>query len=352
MKKALVVLMLAVMVLVLMMFARAESEEVKETDCIFLSSLHHTTRGMAYWYDKKNGGLETLTGIPYGSSKLDCLNCHVASCDTCHKTGTGKSTAYSAKAAKNQEVCLHCHKRERAMMKIDKDSNHTDVHVSRQMQCMDCHTAREVHGDGTEYNSMKQPGVLDARCENCHVSLKKISSHVIHRDKLSCNACHVRHVVSCSNCHIETLVKEGRRVDIKLTDWVFLMNYNGQVTSATMQTFVAPGSKPFLMFAPQNSHSIMKEGRKCVDCHGTETVKQVRQGAVNLTWFENGKLQHLKGVIPVADGVTYNSVYQDYKEGKWIPIENPPKPMLHYAGYGTPLSEQQMRKLAMPLGRK
>jgi hypothetical protein len=352
MKKALVIFIPAVIVLVLTMFAKADSEEVKKDDCFFLSSLHYSTRGMAYWYDKNNGGLETLTGIPYASSKLDCLNCHVSSCDSCHKTGTEKKFTYSMKAAGNQEICLRCHKREKTMMKIDKDADHTDVHVSRQMQCMDCHTTREVHGDGTEYNSMKQQGVLDAKCENCHKSLKASTSHTIHRDKLACNACHVRHVVSCSNCHIETLVNERKRVDIKLSDWVFLMNYNGQVTSATMQTFIAPGNKTFLMFAPQNSHSIMKEGRKCADCHATDTVKQLKQGAVNLTWLENGELKHMKGVIPVAEGVTYNSVYQDYKEGKWIPIENPPKPLLHYAGYGTPLSEQQMRKLFMPMGKK
>jgi len=68
----------------------AYSEDIKSGDSFFLNSLHYTTRGMAYWYDKANGGLETLTGIPYSSPKLDCLNCHVKSCDVCHKTGEGE----------------------------------------------------------------------------------------------------------------------------------------------------------------------------------------------------------------------------------------------------------------------
>ena len=326
-------------------------EDIKKEDCFFLKSLHYTTRGMAYWYDKANGGLETLTGIPYSSSKLDCLNCHVASCDVCHKTVEGETLSYTTKTARNQEICLNCHKREGTIMKMDKDARQDDVHFVRQMQCKDCHTAKDVHGDGKEYNSMKQPGAQGAKCENCHKSVPQSTSHQVHKDKLECKACHVRHVVSCSNCHIETLVNERKRVDIKLSGWVFLINYNGKVTSGTTQTFVAPGNKTFLMFAPQNSHSVMKEGRKCSDCHGTEIVKQVQGGKLKLTWLENGALKNVKGVIPVADGVTYDCAYQNYKDEKWIPIENPPAPMIHYAGYGTPLTREQLKKLAQPMGK-
>jgi hypothetical protein len=352
MKKKLLILLAVTGFVALAPFLTAHSEEIKKEECFFLKSLHHTTRGMAYWYNKENGGIETLTGIPYASSKLDCLNCHVKSCDTCHKTETGGNAAYSLKAAGNQEVCLHCHKREMVIMKMDKSAHLEDVHLKKQMQCMDCHTTREVHGDGAEYDSMKLPGVLDAKCENCHKSLKMTTSHAIHQGKLDCNACHVRHVVSCSNCHIETLVQERKRVDIKLSDWVFLMNYNGKVTSATMQTFVAPGNKTFMMFAPQNSHSIMKEGRKCADCHGTAIVKQVQGGSLQLIWLENKAVNHVKGVIPVVEGVEYDSVYQDYKDGQWIPIENPPAPLVHYAGYGTPLTKEQLKKMAQPMGNK
>lgn len=352
MKKGLLLLLISCFV-TSELFVNAYSEDIKKEDCSFLSSLHHTIRGMAYWYDSKNGGLETFTGIPYDDrSKLDCMNCHVSSCDVCHKSEKDKKMFYSTKAALNQEMCLNCHKREKLIMKIDGDANQVDVHVGRKMQCMDCHTAREVHGDGTEYNSMKQQGSLDTGCENCHKSLKDTTSHKIHGDKLECKACHVRQVVSCSNCHIGTLVNEHKRIDIKLTGWVFLMNYNGKVTSATMQTFVAPGNKPFLMFAPQNSHSIMKDGRKCGDCHATDIVRQAEQGMVKMTWLENGEVGHPKAVIPVVEGVTYSSVYQDYKDGKWIPIGNALNPAPHFVGYGTPLSKDQLKKLAMPMGEK
>ena len=352
MKRGLVFILTATCFITLGLFVNAYSEDIKKEDCFFLKSLHHTARGMAYWYDKANGGLETLTGIPYSSPKLDCLNCHVSSCDVCHKSSEGGKSFYTVKTAMNQETCLKCHKREKLVMKIDKDAHEEDVHFARQMQCNDCHTARDAHGDGIEYNSMKQSGAQAAKCENCHKSSTQSISHRIHKDKLECKACHERHVVSCSNCHIETLVNERKRVDIKLTGWVFLMNYNGKVTSATSQTYVVPGNKTFIMFAPQNSHSIMKQGRKCQDCHGTEIVKQVQQGGLKLTWLENNEVKNIKGVIPVVDGVTYECIYQDYKNGKWIPIENAPVPLLQYADYGTPLTREQLNRMAQPMGEK
>lgn len=351
MKKQFLILLTVIGLITSGLLVTGYSEDLKKEDFSFLSSLHYTTRGMAYWYDKANGGLETLTGIPYASPKLDCINCHVKSCDVCHKTVDGEKSFYTTKAARNQDVCLNCHKRERTIMKFDKDAHQEDVHFAKQMQCKDCHTQRDVHGDGREYNSMKQPGAIDAKCENCHPSVPESTSHKIHGDKLECKACHIRHVVSCQNCHFETIINERKRVDIKVSGWTFLMNYEGKVTSANTQTFVVPGNKTFIMFAPQNSHSVMKQGRKCGDCHGTDIVKQVQSGKVYLTWLENSELKNLKGVIPVVEGVDYDCVYQDYKDGKWIPIDNPSSPMVQYIGYGKPLSKDQLKKLSQSVGK-
>jgi hypothetical protein len=307
---------------------------------------------MAYWYDKANGGLEILTGIPYTDPRLDCINCHVKSCDVCHKTVEGERAIYTTKAAQNQDICLNCHKREKTIMKIDKDANQMDVHFAKQMQCNNCHVPGDVHGDGKEYHSMKQTGAMHAKCENCHPSVPESTSHKVHKDKLECKACHIRHVVSCQNCHFETVINERKRVDIKVSGWTYLMNYEGKVTSANTQTFVAPGNKTFIIFAPQNSHSIMREGRKCSACHGTDIVIQAQNnGKVKLTWLENNELRNLKGVIPVVDGLSYECAYQNYKEGKWVPIENPPAPVLQYVGYGKPLTKEQLKKMAQPMGR-
>jgi len=351
MKKVLLVTVVVACFLAFGLLAQGNSEEPKKDDSFFSRSLHYTTGGMSYWYDKSMGGLETLTEIPYDSPKLDCVNCHIASCDKCHKTETDKKYFYSAKAALNQDICLSCHKREAVVAKIDKEADQQDVHIANGMQCMKCHSARELHGDGVQYSSMKQQGAMDTSCEKCHSSIAASASHKIHGDKLECKACHVRHVVSCTNCHIGTIVNERKRVDIKLSGWVFLMNYNGKVTSANMQNYVAPGNKTFMMFAPQNSHSIMKAGRKCGECHGTDIVKQVQNGKISLTWLEGKDVKHIKGVIPVAADTEYNCVYQDYQNGNWVPIENPPATKLQYAGFGTPLTKEQLKKMAMPMGK-
>ncbi|HYA15050.1 MAG TPA: hypothetical protein VEF33_11980, partial [Syntrophales bacterium] len=66
------------------------AQEIKKENCFFLSSLHYTAKGMEYWYDKANGGIEIISGVPY--SNLACKNCHAPGCDRCHKVAKdGKS---------------------------------------------------------------------------------------------------------------------------------------------------------------------------------------------------------------------------------------------------------------------
>ena len=343
MRRALVIQLIVLNLILIGLLGNPYCQEIKKENCFFLTSLHYTAKGMGYWYDKANGGLEIISGVPY--SNLGCKNCHVPGCDRCHKVEKDKTFKYSTEAAKNQTMCLECHAREQAIMGIDHAAKQEDVHFAKGMKCMDCHSSREMHGDGKEYVSLKETGAMDTKCEKCHTSVKPTDSHKVHGEKVDCKACHVRHVVSCTNCHFDTLVKEGKRVAIPVSGWVFLMNYGGKVTSASMQTFVVKGDKTFFMFAPHMSHSVMKEGRKCDGCHGTKIMKDVQSGKVTLTWLEEGKTKNLKGVIPVVKGVDYQCVYQDRKEGKWVPIQTPSKPLYHYAAFGEPLSKEQLDRL-------
>lgn len=324
------------------LFAQADVDN----STLFHSSLHYTAKGMGYWYDKSNGGLEILTGIPY--SELGCKNCHVANCDRCHLTKIDDIPVYSTKAARSQEMCLECHAREASIIKIDRQANQLDVHLAKDMTCMDCHSGREVHGDGNVYNSMKDENAMTTRCENCHSNLSKNTSHTVHGSKVDCKACHERQMVSCTNCHFSTLLKENKRLAIPVSGWVFLMNYYGKVTTANMQTFVVDSNKTFLMFAPQHSHSIMAKGRQCNECHATRIMQQAKKGKIKLTWLQEGKLENLKGVIPVSENVSWGIIYQDRKNGQWVPIEKPLPARLHYAGYGKPLTSEQLKMLLQP----
>ncbi len=346
MKKTILMIAFLAVAAGIMFFHNVESGEFDKEECMFLSSLHYTARGMEYWYKKENGGLETLTGIPYG--ELTCGDCHVKSCDDCHKTEKNGKYHYSTAAARNPEICLNCHSREKLLMKIDKEAGQPDVHTAVDMNCMDCHSARDVHGDGIAYDSMKQPGAIETKCEDCHPSIEQTKSHTIHENKLDCNACHVRHVVSCTNCHFDVFLKTGKKLKIPEWGWMFLINHDDEVTSANMQTFVYDSDKTFLIFAPHMSHSIMKTGRDCEECHGTETVKQAMEGSISLTWRQNGGVENLKGVIPVVEDVKYKCVYQDRREEQWVPIQNPAEPLIQYPAYGKPLTERQLKSLSKP----
>jgi hypothetical protein len=318
------------------------------SDCFYLKSLHYTAAGMEYWYKAEQGGLEKITGIPY--DKLSCKGCHNGGCDVCHKSEKVqdgcKELSYTKEAATKVSMCLKCHAREKSMIGLDHKAKQDDVHIAQGMGCTDCHSAREMHGDGKAYVSLKQPGAMDTKCEKCHDEVKPTESHSVHKDRLDCKACHVRHVVSCTNCHFDHMAKTGERKARPVHDWVFLMNYEGKVSSANMQTFLVGKNKTFLMFAPHMSHSIMKQGRDCETCHATDIVSQAQKGAVKLTWQEDGKLMNLKGVIPVVDGVDYSCAYADFVNGKWVPVKDPLKPEVQYVGYGTPLSKEQLANMA------
>ena len=171
-------------------------------ESFFNKSLHFRGEGMRYWYEKDDGFMK-VTGVPYNA--LGCKNCHVKNCDTCHAVENNGIKAFSTQKAKDMQTCLPCHSREKLAMKFDKEANTADVHFAAGMQCVDCHDGRDVHGDGKAYDSMRQPGVVRARCENCHTPDSEnapafdtaIYEHRRHKKNLDCSACHVQSTMAC-----------------------------------------------------------------------------------------------------------------------------------------------------------
>ena len=309
----------------------------------FKSSLHHTGRGMAFWYGKETNGLELLTGKAY--PQLACKNCHVASCEGCHPPAAKTKVPVAKPAPVPPETCLKCHDQLAAHLKLNRGTPREDVHLAKGMQCLDCHTSREMHGDGQEYQSQKKPGALDARCEKCHEDIADSTAHRKHWKKVECQACHAGSMMNQTSTQFDTLAKDGKRVSIPVTDWVFLMNRNQKLAAAGVQAFVLPEGKTFLMFTPGHSHAIMKFGRKCEDCHGNAAMVEAQQGKVKLSRLEAGTIKIAGGVIPVVAGATYDLVYQTFQNGKWIPLEKTLTPKVQYAGYGGPVTEKELRKM-------
>jgi hypothetical protein len=315
----------------------------------FDNSLHHTSRGLAFWYSKEQGGVEKLTGIPI--TQLNCLNCHVQSCDACHAKTVEGGQVYSTEQARSQKACFDCH----GLGDVEaakKNNQFVDLHFEKGMKCLDCHTAREIHGDGKAYDTYSQEGVLGVSCRKCHDQVSSIPSHNVHKDKLDCNACHLKELPSCHNCHMETRVKEGKSHSLPLHNVFFLVNSRDKVTLATCLSFVYQ-NKTMIEFSPSFSHAVAKQGRACPECHATQIIKDIRKKTFRpLTWTEAG-LKNVSGVIPVLDGLDWNFPFLDFEQGKWALLQNPGPPRIQYAGYCTPLTAEQFRKLEIaPISNK
>ena len=354
---------------------------------LYASSLHATTRGMGYWYEQ---GFYKIAGIPY--EKMGCKECH-ATCETCHVEEKSPGTYdFSVERAEDMKGnCLKCHGREGFGMKIIQTMIGTDAHFSKNMTCLDCHTSSEIHGlkfkeDGTPFVSYREPGFFETGCEDCHLTGREvpgvgvapkpssnIPEHQIHwytMKNVHCTACHVATVQTCYSCHFDGALQgvPHSRLFTPLVGWVFLVKYNGMVYSANIMSITYEGKdSTFLIWAPFFSHIVVKEGRKCNECHGSPVVKDIMEDRkIVLTWWNEtaNRLEWLhsspsKGIIvPVVEGVEYKFTFVkkvDFATGTIAPFKTAsyipstlPLPELGYAtmiAYSKPLSWEELEKL-------
>ena len=326
------------------------SEEKKEC---FSSSLHHTGEGMRYWYEAEDGFM-TITGTPY--NQLSCKNCHVQGCNDCHLESTKQGLVYSTEKARSSQTCLKCHSREKATIKYDEMMDCRGAHACAYLGCVDCHTKKEIHGDGKVYHSMREPGAMEAACTDCHTkdamdypAVSESRSHTVHKGKLACNACHVQNTISCYNCHFGVLAKtksKPKSFAKKVKDFLLLVKYNNKITSGTMQTLVGKNNEPFITYVPYFTHSIMAQGRKCEQCHNTDAVNTLAAfQKFTPAVFENGELKFYKGVIPLAPDLL-DWLFLEKKEGKWIPFKPGKEPLVQLGVYSAPFSKDELVKMA------
>jgi len=335
--------------------AQEKKEEAGEkSGSFFDNSLHATGEGMRYWYEEENGFKEIM-GIPY--SDLACKNCHADTCDKCHKDEKDGTPVFSLKKSRDEKTCLACHKRTGAGRKFDKKAGIEDVHAAAGLTCTDCHSAVDVHGDGKKYTSMRSPDAVKVSCttSECHCDLDmEIRPHSVHKKaKIHCNACHVSSTITCVNCHFDDYLARGeKRVAgenfFPGKSWTLLVNHEGWVTTGNSQTLVGKGKK-FVTYVPYFTHSVVKEGRQCTNCHGTDAAKKMAKGEkVEMGRFENGKITHFEGVVPFVPELMEWPWLDKDKDGKWVLIETEEKPLIQKAAYAEPFTESQLKKLQAP----
>jgi hypothetical protein len=306
-----------------------------------------------------------LTNVPFRD--LPCQKCHAEtyadgtpvdeasyepSCRDCHATPGDEVP---------QDRCLQCHE-----AGIDQYS----VHREAGLECMDCHTSNDVHGNGRILETMYDPDAVEADCMQCHAEVLSdaLDSHEIHIDTVDCSACHLETSETCYSCHLESYIEGGYqdRVLTKHDDFIMLANdKNGKVRTATYQTIPWKG-KTFVGILPIFNHTIRdaEDARGCGDCHNNDAVDEYAEtGRIWVAkWDENNKSLWLrKGVIPVPpdwpntllfDQVTYTGSPNDPVPGypsedpeDWTYVGNVPDVTQDFKDYIDPLTQEQMEKL-------
>jgi predicted CXXCH cytochrome family protein len=328
-------------------------------DELYATSLHFTRAGKSWFYSASpNNGYETLTGIPYGN--LPCQGCHrpdqpvgTNGCESCHDTATPELGAQVD--ASLDGVCGGCHGRQVA--ERSAPANYTDAHDAVSGgDCMYCHTMEDMHGDGTEYNSMLEDGAIDASCDDCHTDVSGVggSYHSIHATSVDCSTCHMQGVVTCANCHFEgqVSVPETKMARTRIVDWMLLVNRNGKVHPANVQTLEYQG-ETFAAMAPFYSHTIAKNAvTGCGDCHGNANITALTSGDSTLVVMEQGPadangttLVGVGGRVPVPfyyEGkLLFDFVH--YDGATWTFVERGPDG--YQLLFGTPLTEAQLNAI-------
>ena len=308
------------------------------------TSLHATAAGMRYWYERDDG-IGPLIGAPYEARS--CAGCHVApdapeGCAGCHDhPEQGRGTVRA-------ETCLACHARQAAEISLGLP----DVHRTAGLECWDCHTDAEIHGDGVTDRSMFEAGVMETRCTDCH-GAPSTAAHLHHGDRLACPACHMATSVTCVNCHFEKEVEEGIRVAAgKVAGWQFLGNYRGQVYPLNFQSLEIRGHS-FVAWGPYAGHAIVAEGRPCGDCHASPAVLALMEPGGQLQvlrWDPDAaRFDGARGVIPVPADFRQTLRFdfvalQDDGSRTFVEAGPDAAHML----FATPLTTLQMASLATP----
>lgn len=169
-----------------------------------------------------------------------------------------------------------------------------DVHYTKRgMKCIACHSGDEMHGSGTDYVS-RYDVENGPRCEDCHEDAvspdSKTKTHVMHRNKVSCHACHSVAYKNCYSCHVGKDKKGLPYFKTDKTEMAFKIGLNPHPSESRPYTFVTlrhvPVSPDTFSFyvkdaltnfnalptwklaTPHNIQLKTPQNESCESCHG------------------------------------------------------------------------------------
>lgn len=136
-----------------------------------------------------------------------CFSCH-ASCGECHvsRPNFAKGGFISGhnfnKTPDQTNQCTACHG-SRVGNEFTGETGSGDAHYTKHgMDCMVCHSQRDLHGDGRTGHRDRYDVEGLAGCRDCHELDTAVEQHVIHGEKVSCYVCHAQPYANCYGCHV------------------------------------------------------------------------------------------------------------------------------------------------------
>jgi hypothetical protein len=177
----------------------------------YFNSMHATLQGEKQVLATR-AGFDTFEQCPEtlrNGFAGECSSCH-ATCGDCHisrpdTNGKGFIKDHRFQKKPHQlNQCMGCHGARIGFdfMGDDEVGRKPDIHFSKGMSCMSCHSGTEMHmaaGDAPDrYHLDGTP-----KCVDCHDVEEANAYHQQHWNDLSCHVCHAQaDYVNCAGCHV------------------------------------------------------------------------------------------------------------------------------------------------------
>lgn len=189
-------------------------------------SAHGTQQGYFTSFFRRTGLSATSPELMdmYGS---ECAECHT-SCGQCHVSRPasvegGFLGGHEVRRTPNPVyTCMACHgSRVADEFRGVNVGIPADIHYLSQKNCLFCHDADEMHGDGTtpdtRYDVSDAPSCRDA---GCHAYVTKAAQNEYHSEhhleNVACQVCHAVSYKNCYQCHVGEGLQMPSRMDFRI----------------------------------------------------------------------------------------------------------------------------------------
>ena len=166
------------------------------------------------------------------------------------------------------EQCAHCHW-------SGNQSQFGDLHHFRGMDCIDCHTSIDLHGDGNIYTTMHR--AVEVACADCHGTKQALPWELpvgygtpvtLKGSRGTMEVEHEHYLLSSRGNALGNVYKRGHKVEIKLLNGelreVPLLKDGPLLGNRISQSGQLMG---------QAAHTLHDDRLACASCHVTRTVR-------------------------------------------------------------------------------